>query len=69
MVLASHLGRPDGAPSDKFSLAPVAKELEKLLAKPVTFLKDCVGAEVGPYSSPMPMVIFFIIFIMSEVLL
>ncbi|KAJ1479853.1 phosphoglycerate kinase [Baffinella frigidus] len=46
VVLASHLGRPDGAPSDKFSLAPVAKELEKLLAKPVTFLKDCVGAEV-----------------------
>eukprot|EP00287_Rhodomonas_sp_CCMP768_P014683 CAMPEP_0196758012 /NCGR_PEP_ID=MMETSP1091-20130531/103956_1 /TAXON_ID=302021 /ORGANISM="Rhodomonas sp., Strain CCMP768" /LENGTH=418 /DNA_ID=CAMNT_0042106809 /DNA_START=47 /DNA_END=1303 /DNA_ORIENTATION=- len=46
VVLASHLGRPDGSKVDKFSLAPVAKELEKLLGKPVTFLSDCVGAEV-----------------------
>ena len=46
VVLASHLGRPDGAVVEKFSLAPVAKELEKQLGKPVTFLKDCVGAEV-----------------------
>lgn len=46
VVLASHLGRPDGTAQAKFSLAPVAKELEKLIAKPVTFLKDCVGAEV-----------------------
>jgi len=46
VVLASHLGRPDGNVVEKFSLAPVAKELEKQLGKPVTFLKDCCGAEV-----------------------
>lgn len=42
----SHLGRPDGKRVDKFSLAPVAKELEKLLGKNVTFLSDCVGKGV-----------------------
>jgi len=46
VVLASHLGRPDGNVVDKFSLAPVAKILEEKLGKPVTFCKDCCGAEV-----------------------
>ncbi len=42
----SHLGRPDGKVVGKYSLKPVAAELERLLARPVTFLPDCVGAEV-----------------------
>jgi len=46
VVLASHLGRPDGKVIAKFSLKPVAVELEKLLGKPVKFLDDCVGAKV-----------------------
>jgi len=46
VVLASHLGRPDGKKVDKFTLAPVAKALEKLISKPVTFLPDCCGEEV-----------------------
>jgi len=46
VVLMSHLGRPDGAVVEKYSLAPVAKALEELLGKPVTFLKDCVGPDV-----------------------
>ncbi len=46
VVLASHLGRPDGKKIAKFSLKPVAAELEKLLGKPVTFLDDCVGPTV-----------------------
>jgi len=46
VVLMSHLGRPDGQRIAKFSLQPVAAELEKLLGKPVTFLDDCVGAAV-----------------------
>jgi len=46
VVLCSHLCRPDGAKIEKFSLAPVAKELEKKLEKTVTFLTDTVGAEV-----------------------
>ncbi|KAM8718007.1 hypothetical protein ACLKA7_004677 [Drosophila subpalustris] len=43
VVLASHLGRPDGKKNKKFSLSPVAKELEKLLEWPVCFIDDCVG--------------------------
>ncbi|KAM4067133.1 phosphoglycerate kinase domain-containing protein [Hirsutella rhossiliensis] len=46
VVLMSHLGRPDGIPNPKYSLKPVAAELEKLLGKPVTFAPDCVGPEV-----------------------
>jgi phosphoglycerate kinase len=46
VVLASHLGRPDGNVVEKFSMAPVAKILEEKLGKPVTFCKDCCGEEV-----------------------
>ena len=46
VVLMSHLGRPDGMPKPEYSMAPVAKCLETIAGKPVTFLKDCVGAEV-----------------------
>jgi phosphoglycerate kinase len=42
----SHLGRPDGKRVEKYSLKPVAAELESLLKRKVTFLNDCVGAEV-----------------------
>ena len=46
VVLASHLGRPDGQVVEKLSLKPVADKLTELLGKPVQFLSDCVGAEV-----------------------
>jgi 3-phosphoglycerate kinase len=46
VVLMSHLGRPNGQKTPKYSLAPVAKKLEELLGRPVKFLDDCVGAEV-----------------------
>ena len=46
VVLMSHLGRPDGQKIAKFSLRPVATELEKLLGRPVKFLDDCVGPAV-----------------------
>jgi phosphoglycerate kinase len=46
VILMSHLGRPDGKPSPKYTLKPVATELEKLLSKKVVFLDDCVGKEV-----------------------
>jgi Phosphoglycerate kinase len=42
----SHLGRPDGKVQEKYSLKPVAEELEKLLGRKVLFLDDCVGPEV-----------------------
>ena len=44
VVVISHLGRPDGAPDAKYSLAPVAQRLSELLGKPVTFAQDTVGA-------------------------
>ncbi len=46
VVLMSHLGRPDGEKIAKYSMKPVAVELEKLLGKSITFLSDCVGPEV-----------------------
>jgi len=46
VVLISHLGRPNGSVNQKYTLKPVAAEVERLLGKPVTFLNDCVGAEV-----------------------
>ncbi|KOB77115.1 Phosphoglycerate kinase [Operophtera brumata] len=46
VVLMSHLGRPDGQANPKYTLKPVAEELKKLLSRDITFLADCVGAEV-----------------------
>lgn len=46
VVLASHLGRPNGQVVPKFSLAPVAIKLQELIGLPVKFLSDCVGSEV-----------------------
>ncbi|HWD62580.1 MAG TPA: phosphoglycerate kinase [Humibacter sp.] len=43
VVVISHLGRPDGAPDPKYSLAPVAKRLGELLGSPVAFATDTVG--------------------------
>jgi phosphoglycerate kinase len=55
VILMSHLGRPDGQRIAKYSLKPVAAELEKLLGRPVTFLDDCVGPAVeAACASPAP---------------
>lgn len=43
VILASHLGRPDGEPNPKYSLAPVGLALSELLGKDVHFTEDCVG--------------------------
>ncbi|OXA60905.1 probable phosphoglycerate kinase [Folsomia candida] len=51
VILASHLGRPDGFPNEKYTLKPVAEELERLLKTKVHFLKDCVGDEVEQFCS------------------
>ena len=45
VILMSHLGRPDGNPKPNLTLKPIADRLGELMGKPVTFLKDCVGAE------------------------
>ena len=46
VILASHLGRPKGEKNTAFTLAPVAEELAKQLAQPVTFIEDCIGEDV-----------------------
>ncbi|KAI9502343.1 phosphoglycerate kinase [Coemansia spiralis] len=46
VVLMSHLGRPNGKAVSKYSLKPVASELQTLIGRPVAFLNDCVGTEV-----------------------
>lgn len=47
VILISHLGRPKGGQREpKYSLAPAAKRLQRLLQKEVTFLNDCIGPEV-----------------------
>ncbi|TFD47486.1 phosphoglycerate kinase [Cryobacterium sp. TMT1-2-1] len=43
VVIVSHLGRPDGAPDAKYSLAPVAGRLGELLGTGVAFATDTVG--------------------------
>jgi phosphoglycerate kinase len=53
LVLASHLGRPKGKPAAKYSLAPVAARLAELLARPVAFAADCVGAEADAKSKAL----------------
>jgi phosphoglycerate kinase len=45
VILCSHLGRPKGAPEDKFRLTPVAKRLSELLGKQVANTRDCIGPE------------------------
>ena len=40
VVVMSHLGRPEGAPDPKYSLAPVAVRLAELLGEPVAFAAE-----------------------------
>jgi 3-phosphoglycerate kinase len=47
LVLCSHLGRVKGEQDPKYSLAPVAAHLGKLIGQPVTLAPDCIGAETA----------------------
>ena len=46
VILASHMGRPDGARVESLSLKPVAERLSELIGKEVKMLNDCIGEEV-----------------------
>lgn len=46
VVIASHLGRPDGKVVAKYSLAPARDHLQRLLHQPVVLAPDCIGLEV-----------------------
>jgi phosphoglycerate kinase len=45
VILASHLGRPKGAPNPDMSLRPVAVRVGELLGREVAFASDCIGPE------------------------
>lgn len=45
IILCSHLGRPKGKVVPEMSLAPVAKELTRLLGKEVKLAKDVIGED------------------------
>ncbi len=45
VILCSHLGRPKGEFKPEFSLAPVAKELSRLLGQEVIMAKDVIGED------------------------
>ncbi len=46
VILASHLGRPDGRVEESMRLAVVARRLSQVLGKQVEATGDCIGAEV-----------------------
>jgi len=45
IILASHLGRPDGKVNTKYSLAPVARRLHQILKREIVLAKDVVGED------------------------
>lgn len=46
LVVMSHFGRPKGQKNPDFSMAPIAKEFEKLLGRSVKLAPDVIGSEV-----------------------
>jgi phosphoglycerate kinase len=55
VILASHLGRPEGC-EKKYSVSPVAKHLTEIIGKsrpPIRFANDCVGYEIEEQISKM----------------
>ncbi len=46
VVIASHMGRPKGKPSEQYSLKPVAARLSELLKTEVRMAPDSIGHEV-----------------------
>lgn len=53
VILCSHLGRPKGEVKKEFSLAPVAKELSRLLGKEVKLADDIIGESAKKLTANM----------------
>jgi phosphoglycerate kinase len=53
VIVTAHLGRPDGEPNPKYSLAPAAARLAELLGKPVTLADDVVGESAKSVASAL----------------
>ncbi len=53
VILASHLGRPAGAPEPRFSLRPVRRVLQRLIGRNVVFVDEVVGDDATEAASRM----------------
>jgi len=53
IIIASHLGSPKGKTDRKYTLASVARRLQRLIKKEVTFISGCIGPEVEDAVSKM----------------
>jgi len=53
LIIASHLGRPNGKVVPEYSLTPIAKRLSRLLEKEVIMATGCIGPEVDDLVSKM----------------
>jgi len=50
-VILSHLGRPNGRPSEALSLRPIAGLLAERIGAPVAFAADCIGGPARDVAS------------------
>ncbi|WP_329152190.1 phosphoglycerate kinase [Streptomyces sp. NBC_01456] len=53
VIVASHLGRPKGAPEPAFSLAPAATRLGEILGRDVAFATDTVGESAASVTAAL----------------
>jgi len=53
VVVATHLGRPKGAPDPKFSVDPIVERFSELLKTKVTKVDDCIGESVKKATDAM----------------
>ena len=54
VVVTAHLGRPRGAPEERYSLRPVVARLAELLGRPVAFATDTVGPSAHATVAGLP---------------
>lgn len=55
VIIISHLGRPEGARNETYSLEPAAQRLASLLGRPVRFVDECVGHKVNMATKRAPL--------------
>lgn len=46
LIIISHIGRPKGKVVEKLRIAPIGKELSKVLKQEIVICNDCIGEEV-----------------------
>ncbi len=53
LIIASHLGRPDGKVNPKYSMKPVREVFSKIIGKEVKFSEQIVGSDVTKLSNSL----------------